>query len=51
MYDVQKDITSKIDAELNKFNEIVGQDLPKLNDLIYQLKVPAIQIDKPTGNP
>ncbi len=45
MYAVQKDITSKIDAELSKLKEVMEKDLPRLNELIYQMKIPAIVLE------
>jgi hypothetical protein len=43
---VKKDITAKINVQLQKLKEVVAQDVPKFNKLVAEKQIPAITIDK-----
>ncbi len=51
MYEVRKDVTTKIDNELSQFRQIISQDIPKFNEMIFQQKVPAIQVESVSKEP
>lgn len=41
---VKNELTQKINRELDKFEKIRNQDIPRLNELIWTAKIPAIQL-------
>ena len=43
--DVKKELTKLIDAELNAFKKIKETEIPKLNQMIWNAKIPTIQLE------
>ncbi|WP_157558400.1 WD40/YVTN/BNR-like repeat-containing protein [Microscilla marina] len=41
---VKKDLTAKINVQLNKLKGVISQDVPKFNNLVAQKQIPAIMI-------
>ena len=48
-YDFKEEVTEKIDQQLAKFQEVVNEKLPELNQLVQQKSVKAVSLkDEPT---
>ncbi|MBT3383336.1 MAG: glycosyl hydrolase [Prolixibacteraceae bacterium] len=47
-YEVKEELTKAIDVQLNMFNEIKDKEIPKLNKMIWEAKIPAIQLNEET---
>lgn len=45
-YEVAAELSKLIDIQLNQFKNIKEIDIPKLNEMIWEAKVPAIQLNK-----
>ena len=43
-YEVKEELTKLIDVQLNKFKKIKNEEIPKLNKMIWDAKIPAIQL-------
>ena len=44
-YVVAKELSKLIDVQLDKFKKIKEEDIAKLNEMIWEAKIPAIQLD------
>jgi hypothetical protein len=42
---VNKEVTEKIDSQLNQLNKVMTDKIPKFNEIIKQKQVSAITID------
>ena len=43
-YKVKEELTKLIDIQLNEFANIKKVEIPKLNNMIWEAKIPAIQL-------
>jgi hypothetical protein len=51
MYEVEKDITEKIDGQLQIYHKIIAEQVPRFNALVQEQKIPAIMLEGPAGQP